>query len=55
MKRSFALVLTLASGIALTAAAQTPSAPSAPAATLRARRSGQDRCRCFPGGCCTNE
>src|SRR6478752_3115311 len=29
MKRTFALVLTLASGLALTAAAQTPSAPDA--------------------------
>src|SRR6478609_9186229 len=32
MKRSLALALTLASGLALTAAAQTPSAPDAAAA-----------------------
>jgi outer membrane protein len=31
MKRTFALVLTLASGLALSAAAQTPAAPAAPA------------------------
>jgi len=36
MKRSLALVLTLASGFALSAAAQTSSAPAAPAATAPA-------------------
>jgi outer membrane protein len=39
MKRSVALVLTLASGLALTAAAQTPSAPDA-AATAAAAPAG---------------
>lgn len=36
MKRSVALVLTLASGLVLSAAAQTPSSPSAPATTAAA-------------------
>jgi outer membrane protein len=40
MKRSVALVLTLASGLALNAAAQTPSAPDAPGAPAAAAPSG---------------
>lgn len=40
MKRSVALVLTLASGIALNAAAQTPSAPDAPGAPAAATPAG---------------
>jgi outer membrane protein len=40
MKRSVALVLTLASGLALTAAAQTPSAPDAPGAAAAAAPAG---------------
>ena len=40
MKRSVAFVLTLASGLALTAAAQTPSAPAAPGASVAAAPAG---------------
>ena len=40
MKRSVALVLTLASGMALTAAAQTPSAPDAPGTPAAAPGTG---------------
>lgn len=40
MKRSVALVLTLASGLALTAAAQTPAAPDAPGAPASAVPAG---------------
>jgi outer membrane protein len=43
MKRSVALVLTLASGLALTAVAQTPAAPDAPGAPVAAAPAGPAR------------